>query len=81
MTVVLTNIIYEDFLRGVPCALRVKLTGIFSLSHSIGIRVGPLCTAPSGEVRAETRVWRRKGEHEELEKKSLKFRKGGRTFE
>ena len=62
-------------LLGIPCALRLKLTGILSPSHSTGIRVGPY-----GEVRAETWVWRRREGHEDLEK-NLKFRKGGRTFE
>lgn len=73
MTVFLTNIIYEDLLLGVPSALRLKLTEI-SLSQSVGIRGGLFCIVPCDEVKVETRVWRRKGEYEELEKKSLKFR-------
>lgn len=70
----------KTFLLGVPFALRSKLIGIFSLSYSVGLRVGPLGTVPQGQVRAETRIWRRRWGHEEL-KKNLKFRKGGRTCE
>lgn len=73
---------HEDFLLGVPCALRLKQTGLCPFSPIISR--GALGYSALCQVRVEARpgagVWGRRGEHEKLENgfllplKSLKFR-------